>query len=285
MQKVQSGIAGELEPLRRLGYALDKATLQQIALNNGITQNIDSMTQAQRSQLRYIAILQQSSNVMGDMARTVVSPANAMRIMKQQLAQFERALGNIISIFATKLIPYVQAGFDEITILPFKEDESGSGSDTGNQFDLGIDLPEYDFLKGLTGNDYDEIYERMRSKVYDLIDAFMLLTDIRDDFKYWRDTGDWYPLLTDLNKFVEKTFGKRWTKLWNDLGEAMYDGINNGDWYPLFEASDSIVRCSDGRRRVLLHAVFAFCKFGEREGAGRHRCGRQALCLRRAFCP
>ncbi|MBR1862895.1 MAG: hypothetical protein IJ806_02240 [Ruminococcus sp.] len=299
MQKVQSGIAGELEPLRRLGYALDKATLQQIAYDNGITQNINTMTQAQKSQLRYIAILQQSSNVMGDMARTVVTPANAMRILKQQITQLHRALGNIISVFATKFIPYVQAairilteladklaekwgfrlpeidysslgdgisglsdeadeaaesvhdlaeeifglaGFDEITILPFKEDSSGSGTDElGNQFDLGIDLPEYDFLKGLDTSS-DDIYERMKTKVDDLIEAFTLLNKIRDDFKYFKDTGDWYPLLTDLNKFVEKTFGKKWTSIWNDIGEAMYDGINDGDWYPLLVASDDLVR-------------------------------------------
>ncbi len=46
MQKVESGISGELEPLRRLGYALDAATLQQIAYDNGIQQNNNTMTQA-----------------------------------------------------------------------------------------------------------------------------------------------------------------------------------------------------------------------------------------------
>lgn len=108
MQKVQSGIAGELEPLRRLGYALDAATLQQIAFEHGITQNINTMTQAQKSQLRYTAILEQSQNVMGDMARTIVTPANAMRILAQQTEQLKRSVGNIISVIAAKLIPYLQ---------------------------------------------------------------------------------------------------------------------------------------------------------------------------------
>lgn len=108
MQKVESGISGELEPLRRLGYALDAATLQQIAYDNGIQQNINTMTQAQKSQLRYVAILQQSTNVMGDMARTIVTPANSMRILQQQFEQLKRAIGNIVSVFAVKMIPYVQ---------------------------------------------------------------------------------------------------------------------------------------------------------------------------------
>lgn len=57
--------------VRRLGYATDAATLQQVAYNHGINQNINSMNQAQKSQLRYLAIMEQSKNVMGDLARTV----------------------------------------------------------------------------------------------------------------------------------------------------------------------------------------------------------------------
>lgn len=109
MQKVQSGIAGELEPLRRLGYALDQATLQQIAYDHGITQSFNTMNQAQKSQLRYIAIMQQSRNVMGDMARTALTPANALRILKQEVTQLARAVGNILVPGLIKIIPVVQA--------------------------------------------------------------------------------------------------------------------------------------------------------------------------------
>lgn len=70
-QKVQSAISGELEPVRRLGYALDQATLKQIALNNGIKESITNMTQAEKAQLRYIALLTQNQAVQGDMARTI----------------------------------------------------------------------------------------------------------------------------------------------------------------------------------------------------------------------
>jgi len=113
--KVQAGISGELEPLRRLGYALDAATLQQIAYNHGITQNINTMTQAQKSQLRYIAIMEQSKNAMGDMARTLITPANAMRILNQQIVQLKRALGDMLIPLLIKTIPYVQAFVKVIT--------------------------------------------------------------------------------------------------------------------------------------------------------------------------
>lgn len=115
MQKLQSGMAGELEPLRRLGYALDVATLQQVAYDNGIRQNINSMTQAQKSQLRYLAIMEQSGNAMGDLARTVQTPANAVRILQQQFTQLARAAGNLLIPALQKIIPVVQAVVEILT--------------------------------------------------------------------------------------------------------------------------------------------------------------------------
>lgn len=109
MEKLQSGIAGEIEPLRRLGYAIDAATLQQVAYEHGITDSVNSMTQAQKSQLRYIAIMEQSSNAMGDLARTSQTPANAIRILQQQITQLTRALGNLLIPMLQKLLPVVQA--------------------------------------------------------------------------------------------------------------------------------------------------------------------------------
>ena len=99
MEKLQSGIAGEIEPLRRLGYAIDVATLQEVAYAHGIEQSVNTMNQAQKSQLRYLAIMEQSGNVMGDMARTVQTPANALRILNQQITQLTRALGNLLIPF------------------------------------------------------------------------------------------------------------------------------------------------------------------------------------------
>lgn len=139
LTKVQAGISGELEPLRRLGYALDAATLQQIAYAHGIELNINQMTQAQKSQLRFIAIMEQSKNVVGDMARTLITPANALRILNQQLLQLRRALGDMIIPLLIKIIPYVQAFVKVLT----------NAIRTLASF-LGFELPEIDY-SGLEG--------------------------------------------------------------------------------------------------------------------------------------
>ena len=95
MQKLQSGIAGEIEPLRRLGYYLSQAKLEDIAMSLGINKSVSEMIQAEKSQLRYYAILTQVTKAQGDMARTLVAPANQLRILKAQATQAARALGNI----------------------------------------------------------------------------------------------------------------------------------------------------------------------------------------------
>lgn len=113
--KFQSGLAGELEPLRRIGYALDRATLQRVAYNHGIEKSFNLMTQNEKAQLRYIAIMEQSRNIMGDLARTVITPANAMRIFRQQVVQLQRALGSLLIPALLEILPYIQAFVELIT--------------------------------------------------------------------------------------------------------------------------------------------------------------------------
>lgn len=105
MQKVQSGIAGELEPLRRLGYDLSVARLEQERLNLGIDKSVSSMTQAEKSQLRYYAIMTQVTQVQGDMARTLNNPANQLRVLTAQFNLAAREIGNIFIPALNAILP------------------------------------------------------------------------------------------------------------------------------------------------------------------------------------
>lgn len=109
MQKVQSGIAGELEPMRRLGYDLSVARLEQERLNLGIDKSVSSMTQAEKSQLRYYAMMTQVTQVQGDMARTLEQPANMLRVLKAQFEQCARAIGNLFIPILVKVLPFAIA--------------------------------------------------------------------------------------------------------------------------------------------------------------------------------
>lgn len=109
MQKLQSGISGELEPLRRLGYDLSQARLEQTALNLGIKESVANMTQAEKAELRYYTIMTQVTTAQGDMARTLEAPANQLRILQAQLTQAARAIGNIFIPALNAILPYAIA--------------------------------------------------------------------------------------------------------------------------------------------------------------------------------
>lgn len=105
MQKLQSGISGELEPLRRLGYDLSVARLQQEAYALGIDKSVSSMTQAEKAELRYYAIMTQVTTAQGDMARSLEAPANQLRVLQAQFTMCARAIGNIFIPMLNKMLP------------------------------------------------------------------------------------------------------------------------------------------------------------------------------------
>lgn len=109
MQKLQSGISGELEPLRRLGYDLSQARLEAVALSLGIDKAVSSMTQAEKAELRYYAIMTQVTTAQGDMARTLNAPANQLRILSAQFNQAARAIGSIFIPALNAILPYAIA--------------------------------------------------------------------------------------------------------------------------------------------------------------------------------
>lgn len=109
MQKLQSGISGELEPLRRLGYDLSQARLEATALSLGIDKSVASMTQAEKAELRYYAIMTQVTTAQGDLARTLEAPANQLRILQAQFSMAARAIGNIFIPALNAILPYAIA--------------------------------------------------------------------------------------------------------------------------------------------------------------------------------
>ena len=117
MQKVKSGFSGELEPLRNLGYDLSQAKLEAVALSLGIDKAVSSMTQAEKAELRYYAVMTQVTDVQGDMARTLDEPANQLRVLRAQLDQAAEALGNLFIPIVKKVLPYLIAFAKVIRII------------------------------------------------------------------------------------------------------------------------------------------------------------------------
>lgn len=105
MEKVRAGLAGELEPLRAIGYDLSQARLQQEAYNLGMNQSVSEMTQAEKAMLRYQAIMSQVSWAHGDLAKTIQSPSNMLRVFQQNITIAARSIGNIFLPMLQAILP------------------------------------------------------------------------------------------------------------------------------------------------------------------------------------
>lgn len=119
LTKMKSALAGEIEPLRAVGISVTQAALQEKALALGITENVNAMTDAEKSLLRYKVILDSMKNMgaVGDLAKTIESPANALRILQMQLTQLARAIGSLFIPILTQVLPYIQAFTNVLTKL------------------------------------------------------------------------------------------------------------------------------------------------------------------------
>ena len=230
MQKLQSGLAGELEPLRRLGYDLSQAKLEATALSLGIDKAVSSMTQAEKAELRYYAIMTQVTQVQGDMARTLEAPANQIRIFQAQTEQAARSLGNIFIPALNAILPYAIAATKVLRIiadavaalfnftLPEMDYSSvdNVGNDVAEGFEdankevaklkrtlLGIDElnvlgdTSSSAIDGLSGSGfsfdlptYDFIGEATNSRINQIVEEMKEWLGITDDIKSWADLMD-----------------------------------------------------------------------------------------------
>lgn len=111
---IASAISGELEPIRRLGVDLSQARLQQEFLALGFNKQVSSLSQADKAVLRYIAIMKQTANVQGNLAQTISSPANMVRILKSEISQLAKAVGQLLYPAFKAILPVLIAAVDLI---------------------------------------------------------------------------------------------------------------------------------------------------------------------------
>ncbi len=111
MQKLESALAGQPRPMREWGFDMSETTLKLVALKHGIEDNVETMTQYEKAQLRFVHLMETANKqgILGNFARELHTPANAMRILNQQIRQLRRALGDLLIPILMKVIPYLQA--------------------------------------------------------------------------------------------------------------------------------------------------------------------------------
>ena len=121
VNNLASGMQGMSRAVRKYGIDIRATTLQQTALAYGITEQVESMSEANRMALRYITMMNQVKNAtqqvskstkdagstVGDFANNIETPANQLRIFKEQITQLGRAIGNFFVVPLGKALAYI----------------------------------------------------------------------------------------------------------------------------------------------------------------------------------
>ena len=114
---VASAIAGEVEPIRRAGFTIVEATLEETAAYHGLNISIANATEAQKSYLRYLTLVDQAhaTGVIGTYAKELNTAEGLMRTFSQQLKTLAQSFGSLLLPILVKVMPYISAFVDLLT--------------------------------------------------------------------------------------------------------------------------------------------------------------------------
>lgn len=106
-QNINSAIIGQSRAVYRYGIDITNATLQTYAYNLGLEKSVSEMTQAEKMQLRMLAILDQSKVSWGDLANTISSPSNMLRQFKNNVKELSMVFGQLFIPVLQKVMPII----------------------------------------------------------------------------------------------------------------------------------------------------------------------------------
>lgn len=104
---LRSGLVGQTKPVRNYGMDITEQSLQPILDGLGIDRTVRELSQAEKEIVRYLAMLKQSAVAHGDMARTIESPSNQLRVLKNQLQECAKWFGALFINTFARAMPYI----------------------------------------------------------------------------------------------------------------------------------------------------------------------------------
>lgn len=149
-QILQSALAGQTKPARRLGADITQTTLQQTLGDLGIDRSVVNLSYAEKRLLIVISLTRQLTQATGDWGRTLESPANQMRILSEQFNRLSREVGNVFLPIISKILPYLNAIVMVLTeiiatiarLFGYKKEDYdyfGTMADDIDDFGVGVD--------------------------------------------------------------------------------------------------------------------------------------------------
>ena len=108
-QDMSSGLTGMSRALDKYGVNIRNANMQQELARLGINANVSSMTQADKTILRTIILLNSSKYAWADLSDTLNQPANQIRMLQSNFASLGRTIGSLFIPILQTVLPYINA--------------------------------------------------------------------------------------------------------------------------------------------------------------------------------
>lgn len=248
---LQSIFTGETEPLRRYGIDLTQATLQEWALKRGIDANIQSMSQMEKTMLRYQYVMANTAAAQGDFARTSGTWANQVRVLKQSFEVLGSTVGgvliNILKPFVAALnqlmvkindfAKVISESLGTIFGWTYEESNKGAVNDFSEGFsDASDNIEEADknakkLKRTILGFDQLNILSD-NSDLKNTIDGLGDLASTDINTGEWKSGGD--SLLKSFNSDLDTL-----EKLGEEISKRLTKAMNSIDWDSIYEKASS----------------------------------------------
>lgn len=122
LSDLRSGLVGQSETVYKYGLDLTEAGLQEEMFALGLSGTARNLTQGSKMMLRHSKMvrvltsdLEGGGRVLGDFTRTIMQPANQLKVLQEKIMSLSIAIGNAFIPVLAKVLPYLIA-FVEILI-------------------------------------------------------------------------------------------------------------------------------------------------------------------------
>lgn len=257
MQNFQSGLVGQSRALYKYGIDITSAGLAQTAMNHGVTESIKNLSQQSKMQLRVLTMLEQSKVAYSDLAKTINSPNNQLRMLDAGFKKLALSIGSLFMPIVQKLYPYMNAMvmvLQDFAQWVAKLAGIKLGDTDGSR--KTPEVPDYSDA----ADDTDKVAKNMdktakkTKKAADNLQGFDIVNKLQDNSDSDSDSGDTDPsggnANIDLSKDISdalKNYEKIWdnafksnqnkaVELYKKMKKAILDAWKGGDFTSLGSA-------------------------------------------------
>ena len=253
MQNFQSGLVGQSRALYKYGIDITSAGLAQTAMNHGVTESIKNLSQQSKMQLRVLTMLEQSKVAYSDLAKTINSPNNQLRMLDAGFKKLALSIGALFMPIVQKLYPYMNAMvmvLQDFAQWVAKLAGIKLGDTDGSR--KTPEVPDYSDA----ADDTDKVAKNMdktakkTKKAADNLQGFDIVNKLQDNSDSDSDDDDDKNANIDLSKDISdalKNYEKIWdnafksnknkaVELYKKMKKAILDAWKGGDFTSLGSA-------------------------------------------------